>query len=601
MTLFYREAKPEGAVVLAPARGRVWENITFWLCILLAAALRLAIFPHGHSPVYTDEANYLTDGLNLIEGIVPGNKYAPAGPTTWFTAVYAGIGTVVTWFSNSADLSGFSGLLRPVAALEATLFHIYADMATLRLAVVALTVALTLVSVGAMYRLGLAAGDASGRSDATIAPAVIGALLAATVPIYVVFSVQTRPYAMAWAFALMAVAAIVAGRGRWATVYAGILLGLAIGSHVDMMRIGPLALLLSWRRSRQRDEPPWRDGGTLIAASVVTFLVIAPWYVTHLIDNVRQIISVRFLPTPHEEEAWRELLSGGIAIPLAVAIAGLLLGALRRRWPDLLCGVWLALNVAILLRVSSHGLFHDGALVVMIIALAPLGAALLQELVPALRQPVGGAALVVIVVGLTVYQGAAATTEAIPNQTPDEAVAWVDAHVPGGTRVYSLYRIAMPLPTPAASERLWDDVATPDAWVRKYVYDTTQKFKLGGARPLRVMSQDRIASDYGFRRRYFILGAPLDPNRPRYDLWEDFEGSFYDRHTDAIVADLCQHGGVYIRYGSALAQLPAPAIAWLRPDDTLSTYVYWVKPGTCPASAAKRRSSPLLARDPATG
>jgi hypothetical protein len=601
MTLFYREAKQGGAIALAPARSRVWQNVTFGLCILLAAALRLAIFPHGHSPAYTDEANYLTDGLNFIEGIVPGNKYAPAGPTTWFTAFYAGVGTIVTWLSNSGDLSGFSGLLRPVAALEATLFHIYADMATLRLSVVALTVALTLVSVGAMYRLGQAAGAANGCSDTGIAPAVIGALLAATVPIYVVFSVQTRPYAVAWAFALMALAAIVAGRGRWATVGAGILLGLAIGSHIDMVRIGPLALLLSWRRSWQRDVPPWRDCGTLFAASVVTFLVIAPWYVTHLIDNVRQIISVRFLPAPHEQKAWQELLSGGIAIPLAVATVALLLSALRRRWPDLLCGLWLALNVAILLRVSSHGLFHDGALVVMIIALTPLGVAQLQDLVPALRRPAGAAALVVVVAGLTVYQGAVATAETIPNLAPDDAVAWVEAHVPAGTRVYSLYRIAMPLPTPAASERLWDDVAEPEAWVPKYIYDTTQKFKLGGAWPLRVMSQDRIASDYGFRRRYYILGVPLDPKRPRYDLWEDFEGSFYDRHTDAIVADLCQHGGVYIRYGTALSQLPAPAMAWVRPDDTLSTYIYWVKPGTCPARAAKPRSFRSPASAPSTG
>jgi hypothetical protein len=599
MTLFYRGAKSEGAIALTPARTRVWQNGAFWLCILLAAVLRMTIFPHGHSPAYTDEANYLTDGLNLIEGIVPGNKYAPAGPTTWFTALYAGIGTIVTWLSSSIDLFGFSGLLRPVAALEATLFHIYADMATLRLWVVALTVALTLVSVGAMYRLGLAAGKPGGGADSGFAPAVIGALLAATVPIYVIFSVQTRPYAMAWAFALMALAAIVAGRGRWATVGAGILLGLAIASHIDMVRIGPLALLLSWRRSWQRDMPPWRDCRALIAASVVTFLVVAPWYVTHLIDNVRQIISVRFLPTPHEEKAWHELLTGGIAIPLAVAVVGLLLGALRRRWPDLLCGFWLALNVAILLRVSSHGLFHDGALVVMIIALTPLGVALLQDLFPALRRPAGGAALVVVVVGLTVYQGAVATADTIPNQTPDDAAAWVETHVPAGTRVYSLYRVAMPLPTPAASERLWDDVAAPGAWVSKYIYDTTQKFKLGGARPLRVMSQDRIASDYGFRRRYYILGAPLEPKQPRYDLWEDFEGSFYDRHTDAIVADLCQHGGVYLRYGTALSQLPAPAMAWSRPDDTLSTYVYWVKPGTCPANAATQRPSSSLAAAPA--
>jgi hypothetical protein len=44
MTLFYREAKQGGAIALAPARSQVWQNVTFRLCILLAAALRLATF-----------------------------------------------------------------------------------------------------------------------------------------------------------------------------------------------------------------------------------------------------------------------------------------------------------------------------------------------------------------------------------------------------------------------------------------------------------------------------------------------------------------------------------------------------------------------------
>jgi hypothetical protein len=557
----------------SPARTALWWRPTFWICILLAALLRLAIFPHGLSPAVTDEANYLTDGLNVIEGFTPGHKYAPSAPLTWFTTLFAGIGTLYEWITDKAGLAGFSPLLRPPAALEITLFHIYADMSTLRLWVVALTVALSIISVAAVYRLGYAV---SGP-----AAALVGGLLAASLPVYLDVSVQTRPYATAWAFALMGLSALAAGRGRSQSRGAGILLGFSIGSHIDMLRIGPLALLMLWRRESDKGIP-WRDFVTLITATLITFLLIAPWYVTHLIDNVRQIISVRILPPPPKEStAWAELFDGGIVVPLVATLSGLLLASFRRRWPDVLCGLWLLVNTLVALRLSSHGLFHDGAVVVTVIALAPIGVSALSDQFSFLRKPASVVVLILLLTGIPLYQGASFAANLRPNQTPDDAVAWVETHVPPGTRVYTMYRMAVPLPTAQAAERLWTDVAAPDAWLPKYLHDI-RKFGLHGTWPLRVMSEDRIVSDAAFRRRYYILGAPIEAGRPRYDVWEETEGSFYDLTPDQIVDRLCKEGGVWIRYGSSVPNLPPPVASWPRPDDDRSTYVYWVKAGSCP-------------------
>jgi hypothetical protein len=195
-----------------------------------------------------------------------------------------------------------------------------------------------------------------------------------------------------------------------------------------------------------------------------------------------------------------------------------------------------------------------------------------------------------LLVAPPLWQGIVFAMDRAPSQSADNAVAWVEANIPAGTTVYEKTGIATPLPTEEAAARLWDQVAAPDAWVPKYIYDTSTKygadraaeFGLSGARPLRVMSEDRLVSDRGIRRRYDILGAPLEPRRPRYDLRLETEGSFYDISTDTIVERLCRDGGAFIDHGPTVAGLPRPVAAWPRPDDDRSTYVYWTKPGSCP-------------------
>src|SRR6185436_11860727 len=106
---------------------------TALIAIAIAAmALRVIAFPDGHAPPASDEAGYLGDGLLLLEGMVPAYKFVPAGLLTWFTALVAGVETLWRLLFSSAAFAGMPAMLKPLAALEATLFANYADLATLR-------------------------------------------------------------------------------------------------------------------------------------------------------------------------------------------------------------------------------------------------------------------------------------------------------------------------------------------------------------------------------------------------------------------------------------------------------------------------------------
>ncbi len=199
------------------AKKALWLLPT--LCIVVGAILRLGLYPHGNSPTETDEVGYLSDGLLLLDGETPIHKYAPSGPLTWFTVLYAGGRAVLILLLGGKDLSGFPGLLRPLAALETSLFQLYADLSTLRLVAVTLIMLLCLLSVAAAYRLGHTfMGTIGGLASG---------LMVASLPLFVELSTETRPYAIAWAFAVMALAAAGVGQPHTRIMSAGIFFGLA--------------------------------------------------------------------------------------------------------------------------------------------------------------------------------------------------------------------------------------------------------------------------------------------------------------------------------------------------------------------------------------
>ncbi len=265
-------------------RSRPW--LIPAICVLIGAILRLGRFPHAGSPSQFDEISYLSNGLLLLEGETPINKYAPSGPLTWLSAAYGGVKALFKLIANGADVSAFPPILRPPAALQSALFDLYADLSGLRLTVIALTIVLTLAGVLAACRLGKALGGVPGQ--------ILAGLLAASLPIFVEMSTETRPYASAWAFALIALAAAGTGRPGARVFGTGIVLGLAVGSHIDMLRVAPLVLLLQWRRA-ETARPPWPELGRTLGIALTAFLLVAPWYLPHILDNVRQILSVRVL------------------------------------------------------------------------------------------------------------------------------------------------------------------------------------------------------------------------------------------------------------------------------------------------------------------
>ena len=543
------------------------------LCVIIGAILRIGRFPHGDSPAQFDEVAYLSNGLLLLEGETSINKYAPSGPLTWLSAAYSSVRALFKLIADGTDISAFPWILRPGAALQSGLFDLYTDMTGLRLTAVVLTLLLTLAGIVAACRLGKALGGVPGQ--------VLAGLLAAGSPIFVEMSTETRPYASAWGFALLALA--VAGTGKPGTrvLSAGLFLGLAIGSHVDMLRMMPLILLLQWRRAETRSLP-WREFGRTAGIALLTFLVVAPWYLLHFIDNIRQIVSVRILSfaTVEYSSFSSQWFEAGFAIPLAVALVGLLLAGLRRNWPDFACGIWLALNTALALRPSGHGLQHDGALIVMIVALTPLALSALSELIPFPVRPSVRIVVVAIIVGPGVWQGMKTAFIYGRSLESDQAIAWVEANAPAGTQVYvDSGQFRSLLPTPEAADRLWADVTAPDAWIGKYRHDMA-RFGLEETGPLRILSTDRLASDRGNRRRFYILGGTGQPERPRYDLWPVSYGSFFDLTPESAIVRLCREGGVYLHSGTAIPNLPAPAVSWVRRDGN-STFIYRIATGGC--------------------
>jgi hypothetical protein len=532
--------------------------------VLLGAILRFARLPHAGSPSQFDEISYLSNGLLLLEGETPINKYAPSGPLTWLSAAYGGMKALFKLIADGTGLSDFPPIVRPVAALQNALFDLYADLSGLRLAAVLLTVLLTLAAVVAACRLGKALGGTAGE--------IAAGLLAASLPIFVEMATETRPYASAWAFALIALAAITSKR----PMAAGIFLGLAVGSHIDMMRVLPLALLLQWRQAETR-RPPWTELGRIAGIALVAFLMVAPWYPLHLIDNLRQIVSVRVLAAGGQAT---QIFETDLVLPLAAASIGLALGAWRRDWPAFGCLIWLGLNALLALRPSEHGLQHDGALVVMIVALAPLGIHILIERVALLRPFLIAAALVSVVAAPSVKQGIMTAFAHGRSLAPDNSVDWIETNIPTGTTIYvDSGQFRSLLPTPRAADRLWADIASPYVWKEKYLHDMA-RYGLNDAAPLRVMAADRMAADLGNRRRFYILGAPGQPERPRYDLWSVSYGGFFDLQPKAAIERLCSDGGVYLHSGRAIPDLPAPAKAWVRPDGN-STFIYQIAAGGC--------------------
>jgi hypothetical protein len=573
---------------------------------ILALLLRALAAGGGSIIPVSDELGYLSDGLLLLEGLAPGYKHVPNAAINWLVMLTVSLQTVGIWLFGTHE-PGVAAILRPLVAMERALFANYADLNGLRSLVLALQVIAGAVAA--------AATAWRGWSIAGMPGALLGGVLAAATPLFVEFAGETRAYSLAWSLGLLAFATLPAGTSQAATtphlrtIMAGVLMGLAIAARVEMaLALVPLLLELA-----QRTEAGRRLRSSLgcLGIAVVTFLIVAPWYVTSLAGNLRQIISVRLLTPPEQGgsllAALGEHALAGMAAPIILVIGGLLIAPTAReaatqgsaggrplpsRWFTIAAGLWVALLAAMALKPSIHGLRHDGALLVLVAALAPV--ALQQFLARSTFQaaPRVVTLLLAALLGLHVIAtGTLAAVAAWRAAVQGDPVAWLEQNVPAESTVYWVEGFKVPLPTVGSSERLWAETANPQAWRIKYRH-AAERLTLGGQAP-RAMSEDSLQLDRALRRRWFILGATgtadpaVDAKRPRYDIHLVAKFGPFAETVGEVLDALCTKGGTYIYIGWPNERLGEPRMRW-RPADPSrnSIIIYTIEP---PAPGGGRR------------
>jgi hypothetical protein len=276
-------------------------------------------------------------------------------------------------------------------------------------------------------------------------------------------------------------------------------------------------------------------------------------------------------------EVVRSLVWSGLGLPLLVTILALTIGGIAHRtWRYVAYAVWLVILTTMALRQSGGGVRHDGALFVLVVATVPLAVSLLSGASWKLSQLTAWA--VVCVLGImAVGVGANAAWQYRHEAVHGDPVRWLEAHVPAGTTVYLSDLFAVPLPTEQSAEALWTEAARPDAWRAKFAR-AAQRLGLERDRQPRAMSEDPMQLERASRRRWFILGAPLESGRPRYDIRIVGVGSVFGLSADAVVEHLCKEGGAYISGGAPIDRLGPPKAVW-RSAGRQQLAVYFVEAG----------------------
>jgi hypothetical protein len=390
---------------------------------------------------------------------------------------------------------------------------------------------------------------------------------------FVDFTDMSRPYMTAWCFGLLSLYFAACVNGRWRMVAAGVFLGLSIASRIEMLLFAPLVLWEFWHRHQARRF--FVAVGSLIGITAVVTLLTAPWLVTHLIGQLRTIATVRFGPNPFGATTLLENLkalagANGLAVAILAGAAGVVLfpfvrniaastGESPGRW-DRLRVALLAIYVALLLLSLGHGtiyLHQQGPVVLALITFGTFAAGVLDRWFPRVA-PWVVAALLLLPLGQSIWM----VVQRQSWYVPDPSVAWVEAHVPSGTIVYTTGGLQNLLPTEASATALWSEVTDDHAWRAKF-QSGLERFHLQAGQLPRALSDENLVQERGNRRGYFILGGRADLPDPRYDL-RLYNCSPVFGVKDPVPVFL-QTGGVLIWKGRAYDPSVAglvPAVKW---------------------------------------
>ena len=540
---------------VSPGSGQVRWALALLLGV--AAAVRVFNFPVHQEVRDCDEIAYLTSGLILWEGMTPGLKHTPAGPQTWVGWLYAAALSGHDLLTGGAEQAGESWKIRPFLAVDSALFASYANPVPLRQLMLTLQALLALVGVYAAFRLGYARGGLGTGL-------VIGGL-AATLPLFVEFAGMTRPYSDAWSFLLLALATAAAADGRRRWIASGIFLGLAVASRIDMLAAVPLVLWEFWNR---REPGTFRTtvvrlGGT---ALVVTLLA-APWLLTSLVGNLRNIATVRVAgqfdsASPRLATLWDLTVGQGLGPFLLVLVMGMAVvrSGAPTRWRPLAAYLGLLL-LSMFVGPYQPMRYHAVAILALLSCGALATAAVLRRW-PRLTAPL--IALVLLVPGV---QSVLLVQQNRAEAVPDEAIRWVEERVPPGTVVYisPAFELCPPLPTAAAADRIWQEVTDENAWQRKFGRGLS-RFGLTTDYIPRALSEENLLLDRGNARRWFILGGQPGEVRPRYDIrLYHYSPTFGVQN---LAEEFARTGGVVIwRRLTPPTELGRPKVQWGDPGN----------------------------------
>lgn len=533
--------------------------------LLIAAALIALDFPRRHEIRNDDEHGYLSGGPEVLEGIMPGHQAAPAGPFFWAGWTYMAGSSARQFIAPDPDLRSVPPKVRVFLAIDRALFHMYHDPSMMRMVLLGF---FGIVSVCAV-----AAGFGFGRRYAGLPGALAVGGLAAVTPLLVDFTSMARPYAAAWAFAILAI--YFAGtrlRHRW--LIAAIFFGLSVGSRIDMLVLFPFVLweLACWR------EPgtpiPWLRTGI---ASVLATLLIAPWLLIGIIGNLRSIATIQAAGAPGGRTPLAQTLLdftwGQGLLPALVLFACVpLLGAgvdWRRRLRASLFGVYFALLCLRMFWSTGFGLHHSGAAVVGFL----LGCAFPMRVI-ANRWPRGAMWAAVAILILPVAQTLWAIRAHRAAYVPEDACGWVEQNVLPGSRLYILgwtNAFHQPLPTRDASNVLWSEVADISAGDRKFASGLS-RFGLPKTQMPRGLAEVNLVQEREIRRGWFILGGGPPSAGPRFDIRLVHSSPVFG--IQDFPAAFAEKPGVVIWRGMEPPPfLGPPTIAWTGAVEN-STYLY---------------------------
>lgn len=517
--------------------------------VLAALVLRALNIPQRYELRDGDEAAYMNCSLQLLEGITPGYKYSPAGPQIWAGWLYAGGLSARYMVAPTVEEARVPTAVRPFVALNHALFDLYSDNSNLRLFELWLFMGIYLWAVVAAFQLGM---DRGGLAAATF----LGGLAAFT-PLFVELSVHSRPYATGWALGIVAISLAYRSDSMRGQIGAAILMGIAVGSRIDMLILLPLVWSELWHK--RASVPFIRSMVRFNLVAALASYVVAPWLLTNIIGNLRTIATVRLAPPPGGPEPLSHALldfgwTQGLVVVALLLLAGLVLLPAQprpRRW---VLSIYILLLLLSIFKGTGHGLQHQGPAIIAVMIASTSAVSVLYVRWPRVTWGLVALALLVPV---------AQTIRLIHHNRQyrrDDATEWVKQHIPPGTIVYLPGSLHDPLPTPAAADAIWDEVMRGDAPTRKF-QASMARFQVPTLDIPRALSEDNLMTERVERRRWYILGSRTWIKEPRFDVRLYQLGPVFGVRD--VKSDFARTGGVVVARGPDRPQgLGTPLAEW---------------------------------------